>query len=203
MGAKIKYLLIAFAVVVLSGCGRKVYFDDYLPFTTGSKWIFEDDEGALAEVEVSADSLSTFRDTIYKVFFLGKNLDFLKTPNTLSWHFVKTVVIEDREIFMEDRYYPFFEMPFVAGRTGRIVYEKYDNKTGAYFKRIYEYIYNFENRGIRVNISTDALYVYNNDSTDEQESYSFLLVPDTGFVEITYVKDGRTHNLNLIEYRRQ
>lgn len=192
--------ILTLILFITMGCGEKLNFRDYLPFNTGSEWIFKDEEGNLAKIEVNSDSLISLRDTVYSVFFLGQNIGFIKTPNSISWHFIKKVVIEDREVVVEDRFYPFFEMPFIEGKTSRVVYENRDAESGVYFKRVYDYVYNTVSEGISIGITTCALYVYNGDSIREEVSYDFLLVPDTGFKKITYGEGGVIHRLELIEY---
>ncbi len=193
--------IVIMLMLLYSGCGKRVFFGNYLPFSTGYKWTFEDENGSLAEIEIFSDSLSGFRDTVFRVFFLGKNVDFVKTPNTLSWRLVKKAVIKDREVLLEDRYYPFFEMPFEDGKTNSIVYERRDIETGVYFRREYNYKYGFNEDEAMVDIHLNTLYVYDNDSIKENLQYLFYLVPDTGFKRIVYVENGKTHYFHLKEYR--
>ena len=202
MKTKIGSLFLFLFLTSGAGCGKKEFFTDYIPLSMGSVWVFEDNDGSMAEIEITDDSLTAYRDTIFKLFFLGNNIDFMKTPNTLSWRFTKRYLIEDREVVLEDRYYPFFEMPFIEGRTRHIVYENHDSYSGAYFKRVYDYTYGMEHERVRVDITSDVLYVYNNDSVNDVSSYTFFLSPDTGFVKIIYTLNGKVHNLKLKEYKK-
>lgn len=193
-------MFLGLSLLLFISCGKDEYFGDYVPLTTGSKWTFEDDAGNLAEISVYADSLSSYKDTIFKVFFLGSNIDFLKTPNYVSWRWYRSVVVNDKEIVLEDRFYPFWEIPFISGEKRTIVNNVAFYDDGIYYRNAYSYEFQREDDIVKIMINSGYYTIVGEDTVQHDLSYIFTMVQDTGFKEIIYIKDGITHHFRLVGF---
>ncbi len=198
-----RYVYLAVAVFLIS-CARSPVFENYIPLSTGSKWLFESQDGTSAEISVYSDSLTESRDTVFNIFFLGDNIEFVKTPNTISWMLSTEDVVNDEEVVLERRFYPFFEQPFISGEKRRIVYEDYNSDATMYFRRVYEYEYDLNDDGsVNLNIWINSLKVRADDSTVNSENYTITLVPDTGFKRIVLDRNGNTYVFELRDLQEE
>ncbi len=193
--------VILFAFLFFDGCGKKEFFGNFLPFSVGTSWILEDEGGNRAEISVYGDSLSGYKDTIFKVFFLGKNIDFIKTPNYVSWKWYRTLVVNDREIELENRFYPFLEEPFVPEEERVIAYTAYFNEVGVYYSNRYTYVFERHGDGLTITINSNYFVATGDDTTRHQIIYIFTMAEDTGFKEITVVEDTLQHHFTLVDFR--
>ncbi len=193
--------IVLLGILLVAGCGKEEYFGNFLPFATGNVWTFEDENGNRAEISIYGDSLSGYKDTIFKVFFLGNNMDFLKTPNYVSWRWYRTIVVNDKEIELENKYYPFFEMPFISGEKRTIENNAFFSDEDVYYHNMYSYEFDENENAVNITINSRYYTVIEGDTTHHEVSYIFTVVRDTGFKEITYIEDTTIHHFSLVGFQ--